>query len=508
MTEPTLPILPASAEDVGPADAGGAHFSLDVRGHCELGLVRKTNQDSAYFSPSMLLVADGMGGAAAGDLASAVAVTEISKADRHFEGEAMLEAFAGAMHRANDQLAALVADDPDLDGMGTTVTGALFSGRQLGLVHLGDSRAYLFREGRLRRLTHDHSWVQSLVDEGRIDEDEAAIHPHRSLLLKVLNGQPHQPDLALVDLTAGDRLLFCSDGLAGFTTDVQIARSLNQPDLDDVMESLVGVAYHGGGADNITVLLADVVPQDDQLDARPPETLGAATTTPIPPLAGLAASAPAASEPAAAASPTQPAPAAKPDAEHLRYAPRFRHRRRWGIGLLVGLALILLLAGAGYGGWRWTRTQFYVGAVAGHVAIFQGIPQHVPGLSLATLLETEPTLVSDLPSYYRDKVDATIQVASVAAGRVTAAELAAKADACIAKRRAGGTGSSGPSASGSATRSASASSSHRPTPPQSSHSASATHSTTSAASAPRSSPGAVDTSTASASQSASSEDCS
>lgn len=200
-------------------------FSLDIRCHSEIGLVRRNNQDSGYVSPRMLVVADGMGGAAAGDLASTVAVRHVAKADRRFsgegsparpQGEEMLTVLSGAVADANDELADLVAWDSSLEGMGTTFCGAMFSGTQLGIVHIGDSRGYLLRQGRMKRMTHDHSWVQSLIDDGRITPEEAAVHPHRSLLLKVLNGQPqHIPDTQIVDLRLGDRILFCSDGLCG-----------------------------------------------------------------------------------------------------------------------------------------------------------------------------------------------------------------------------------------------------------------------------------------------------
>ena len=175
--------------------------------HSEIGLVRKNNQDSGFASPTLLVVADGMGGAAAGDLASAVAIDTIKRIvpdpqsgeDPPTAGEEMLEVLAGAIHKANDRIADLVASDYSLDGMGTTVTSAMFDGTALGVAHIGDSRAYLLRDGILERLTHDHSWVQSLVDEGKISLEEAAVHPHRSLLLKVLNGQAaNDPDLTIV----------------------------------------------------------------------------------------------------------------------------------------------------------------------------------------------------------------------------------------------------------------------------------------------------------------------
>ncbi|MGL4831446.1 MAG: PP2C family protein-serine/threonine phosphatase, partial [Propionibacteriaceae bacterium] len=161
---------------------------LAIAAHSEIGLVRKNNQDSGYISPTMLLVCDGMGGAAAGDLASTVATQTLSGCDGNYTGEAMLDVLSAGLDDANDVILDLVNDNPDLKGMGTTVCGALFDGSQLGIIHIGDSRGYRFRDGELIRITHDHSWVQSLMDEGKITEAEAALHPHRSLLLKVLNG--------------------------------------------------------------------------------------------------------------------------------------------------------------------------------------------------------------------------------------------------------------------------------------------------------------------------------
>ena len=172
----------------------------------------------------------------------------------------MLDRLADAIHRANDRIADLVNADSSLDGMGTTVTGALFDGTELGLAHIGDSRAYRLRDGALSRLTHDHSWVQSLVDEGKISEAEAAIHPHRSLLLKVLNGQPaNDPDLAMIPVQAGDRFMFCSDGICGLVDDPEIEAALRLPDLDAALRQLVSEALAEGGIDNITAIIADVV---------------------------------------------------------------------------------------------------------------------------------------------------------------------------------------------------------------------------------------------------------
>ncbi|NHB85319.1 hypothetical protein G7085_13695 [Tessaracoccus sp. HDW20] len=259
-------------------------FSLRFTAHSEVGRVRKNNQDAGYASPTMLLVTDGMGGAAAGDLASAVASTEAARSDaRATDGEEMLERIAGIMARSNAKLSALIEEDLQLDGMGTTFCGAMFNGEQFGLAHIGDSRGYLLRDGELRQLTHDHSWVQSLIDEGKITPAQAAVHPHRSLILKVLNGQDlFDPDYELLEARLGDRIMFCSDGLSGLVDDEVMAGLLAIDDLDEAAARLAGTAYDNGGHDNITVVIGEVADQDDELDAAPGLLVGSATEVEIP----------------------------------------------------------------------------------------------------------------------------------------------------------------------------------------------------------------------------------
>jgi serine/threonine protein phosphatase PrpC len=335
-------------------------LSLRFVTHSEIGLVRKNNQDSGYASPNLLLVADGMGGAAAGDLASAVAVHTIRQIDAPTPAPQMLDALTRALHQANDRIADLVESDYSLDGMGTTVTGALFDGHELGLAHIGDSRAYLFRDGSLERLTHDHSWVQSLVDDGKINEAEALVHPHRSLLLRVLNGQPaNKPDLTRLTLLHGDRLLFCSDGLCGLVDDDSIAETLAEPELETALGRLVAEARAEGGIDNITVILADVVETEGTTGAV---VLGAAAEHDLPVVADLSSTA--VQDGVAPDEPDPPvAGAAQPDAgeDEARYNPQPPHKRRL-LRPLVGVLVLLLVVAAGLGtAYAWTRTQYYVG---------------------------------------------------------------------------------------------------------------------------------------------------
>ncbi len=400
--------------------------------HSETGPVRKNNQDSGFASPHLLVVADGMGGAAAGDLASAVAIDTIRTLDSAdgvvLEGNAMLDAMAGVLTRANDRISDLIQADHNLEGMGTTVTAALFDGTQFGLAHIGDSRAYLLRDGRLERLTHDHSWVQSLVDDGKISDEEAAVHPHRSLLLKVLNGQPaNDPDLTTVRVEPGDRLLFCSDGVCGLVDDAGIESALQVSDLAEALRMLVSEALAEGGIDNITAIVADVVEADG---GGTTATLGAAAERKIPTV-----------PPPAAASGEEPddtlirdepmvAAAAEPEDE-ARYNPQAPHRSRLVRPLVGLLALALVLAAAIGAGYAWTRTQYFVGASAGQVAIFQGLPEGLPGVALSSVYEVQPQLpVAALPPYYQEQVTAGIEVAGLDAARQTVAQLREAARRC------------------------------------------------------------------------------
>ncbi|AXE39877.1 PP2C family protein-serine/threonine phosphatase [Acidipropionibacterium virtanenii] len=446
-------------------------LSLDIRSHSEIGLVRKNNQDSGYVSPTMLVVADGMGGAAAGDLASTVAVRQVARADSRREGEEMLEVLAGAVSSANDELADLVTWDHSLEGMGTTFCGVMFDGAQLGLVHIGDSRGYMYRDGDLERMTHDHSWVQSLVDEGRITESEAAVHPHRSLLLKVLNGQPqHTPDTKLVDAHQGDRLLFCSDGLCGFVPDHVISEILGQDSLDDAMALLITEAHAAGGSDNITIVLADVVAQDDALDATEPKIIGAAAFTAVPeheataPIPVVPATPTPESKGSARRSAEAPLLFDSEAEESIRYAPIDPERRRGRAWLFSVLGVLLIALVAFFGAHVYLGDQYYVGDQDGTVAIYQGIPDSLAWVQLSRVAETTDISTSDLPIYYRTKVESTISVDSIDSARATVAELRSGAQRCKALK-ATPEPSTSPEASGSPSSSAA--------PPSASASASA-----------------------------------
>jgi PPM family protein phosphatase len=415
--------------------------------HSEVGLVRKNNQDSAYASADLIVVADGMGGAAAGDLASAVAVKAISDLDADLAARLeaateqrptnapdglpdgptgdLLAVTADALDRANQALAALTEDDPALDGMGTTLCGFILLGDGAGLVNIGDSRAYLLRDGVLGRVSKDHSWVQTLVDAGRITEEEALDHPHRSLIMRVLNGKPnHHPDLEFLELHPDDRLLVCSDGLCGLVTDAQIAPLAANPDREVAVASLVDLAHAAGGYDNITIILADVV-EGEPTDGV--QVLGSARTQQVPSLAEPTTRIP--------LLPSRTPRARNPEDE--RYAPVSGRGTRLGLKVALGILLpVLVLVAGGFGWYSYSQTRFYLGPNDQAVAVFRGVPDTIVGRPLSQVVAEDGVLLSELPPLYVDQVKKLIPVTDLAAGKSRLAELKVIAAKCVAQRAA------------------------------------------------------------------------
>jgi protein phosphatase len=227
----------------------------------DVGLVREGNEDSGYAGPHLLAVADGVGGHAAGEVASAATITTIAALDAEDSGPDLVSTLAGAVAAANLRLQELISSDPSIEGMGTTLTALLWSEGYAALCHIGDSRAYLLRDGQFIQITHDHTLVQSLVDMGKITAEDVATHPHRSLLLRALDGRTiAETDLALLETYLGDRYLLCSDGLSGVVSEQTLHQVLaSVRDLDEVTSRLVELAIEGGGPDNITCIVADVI---------------------------------------------------------------------------------------------------------------------------------------------------------------------------------------------------------------------------------------------------------
>jgi PPM family protein phosphatase len=227
----------------------------------DVGLQREANEDAAYAGERLLAVADGMGGHAAGEVASAAVIDALKPLDTQVPAGELLNALDHAVRQASRTLTEMAQADPGLSGMGTTLTALLWSGSQLGLVHIGDSRAYLVRDGKVFQITNDHTMVQTLLDDGKITAEEVASHPQRNLILRALATNLRcEPDLQLREARPGDRYLLCSDGLHDAADAASIATVLlTVADPDQAAKDLVALAMEGGGPDNITSIVADVV---------------------------------------------------------------------------------------------------------------------------------------------------------------------------------------------------------------------------------------------------------
>ncbi len=242
----------------------------------ETGPVREINEDAAYASGRLLVLADGVGGAAHGEVASSTTELVMRRIDQRPLDGSVLEVLAAAVLETRDVLETAARMGGGLAEMSTTLIAVLTDGEQIGLAHLGDSRAYLLGEAGLLRLTRDHTWVQDLVDEGSISLEQAREHPYRSVVTRALDGRQHaEPDLALVAAGPGDRLLVCSDGVSDYLDDDTIAAALRDGEVDAAATALVARAIEAGTRDNVTAVVADVVTAASE-EPVPPVKVGAA----------------------------------------------------------------------------------------------------------------------------------------------------------------------------------------------------------------------------------------
>ncbi|QNG20793.1 serine/threonine protein phosphatase [Rhodococcus triatomae] len=343
------------------------------------GLVRSNNEDSVYAGARLLALADGMGGHAAGEVASQLMIAALAHLDDDEPGEDLLGKLERATRAGNDSIAEHVEEDPELDGMGTTLTAILFAGTKLGLVHIGDSRAYLLRDDALTQITRDDTFVQSLVDEGRITAEQAHTHPQRSLIMRALTGNEIEPTLTMREARAGDRYLLCSDGLSDVVSDETIENTMREGSEDECADRLIELALRSGGPDNVTVVVADVIDLD--YGQSHPIVAGAASTdeeedTPPPNTAAGRA---------AAMRPPRATPKRViPQAEEA--PPTKKRRRLWWV--LLALGLIAVLAVGAVVGRTVIRGSYYVGADQDRVTVLQGVQGSVLGYPLQ-----EPDLV-------------------------------------------------------------------------------------------------------------------
>jgi PPM family protein phosphatase len=395
-------------------------LTLRYAAQSDRGLIRDLNQDSVYAGPRLLAVADGMGGMAAGDVASNIVIAAMAPLDEDVPGDALVDALRHAVGQANQHLRDTVDANPQLEGMGTTLTAVLFSGSKFGMVHIGDSRAYLLRGGDFAQITKDDTYVQMLVDEGRVSPEEASSHPQRSLLTRALDGRDIDPEYSVRQVLAGDRYLICSDGLSGVVSADTIGQTMREiADPQACVERLVQLALRGGGPDNITVVIADAIDKDIMEQA--PIVGGAAAidrgnTT-------VADSSTAAARAAAlrAPQPTQPTPA-EPDGYDREPRPKDHPVRT----TLLVLVLLAVLGGGLWLGYNYTQDQYYVGATdGGQIAIFRGVPGQIAGLDLSSVNETSPSRLDDLTAVAQERVKDGIHAENRSDAVQTLAQLTA-----------------------------------------------------------------------------------
>ncbi|MET9546789.1 Stp1/IreP family PP2C-type Ser/Thr phosphatase [Streptomyces sp. NPDC006627] len=433
-------------------------LSLRFAAGSHKGMIREGNEDSGYAGPRLLAIADGMGGQAAGEVASSEVISTLVTLDDDVPGSDILTSLGTAVQRANDQLRLMVEEDPQLEGMGTTLTALLWTGQRLGLVHVGDSRAYLLRDGVLTQITQDHTWVQRLVDEGRITEEEATTHPQRSLLMRALGSGDHvEPDLSIREVRAGDRYLICSDGLSGVVSHQTMEDALaSYQGPQETVQELIQLALRGGGPDNITVIVADV------LDIDSGDTLaGQLSDTPV--VVGAVAENQLQSQddgamqtPAGRASGLgRPVPPQSPHGQGGGFGPpgsgdttgyvpegsfgayddddfvKAGGGRKWLKRSLYVVLALAVIGGGLYGGYRWTQTQYYVGTKDEHIALYRGIDQDLAWVSLSKVEKDHPEIeLKYLPPYQRKQVEATIAEGNLDEARSKIQELGLQASAC------------------------------------------------------------------------------
>jgi protein phosphatase len=303
----------------------------------DIGKVREGNEDSYLVQPPLYAVADGMGGARGGEVASNLALDTVEDLSRDGKGT-----LADQVRQANRAVHERSIEDASVSGMGTTLTAVRAEGGGLRLVHVGDSRAYLLRAGAFRQLTKDHTLVARMVKSGEISQAEADIHPHRNVLTRVLGTEPDvKVDEDTVPLLDGDRILLCSDGLTSMVAGEQIQAILEtEPDPQRSADRLIKAALRAGGVDNITVLILDAHGEDG--DEPPgPETGGP----------------------------------------------------RWGRWVAGALAAVVLMVGAFFAFRAYVDRQWYVGVADDRVAVYRGLPAHPLGISLSKVDTT-----TDIPA--------------------------------------------------------------------------------------------------------------
>lgn len=385
----------------------------------DVGKVRSSNQDSGYAGVNLFFVADGMGGHAGGDIASAITAQHVATADEPVENSQQAEQkLIDYIWQANEKLGASVAEHPELAGMGTTFSGIFVNGTSVSIGHIGDSRIYLARDGIVKQITSDHTFVQRLVDTGRITEEEALVHPRRSVLMRVLGDVEQFPevDLETFETKPGDRWMVCSDGLSGVVPEGLMHRILlSKSTVQEATDLLVGEALEFGAPDNVTVVLVDVLDAKDEVDVSPARTfVGSAASevvieerkgrrilrilNPMTLIEML-------QKPE---DPTSFAPESEELLEKILKDTKGRIRAR---RLRQIATYLLIVAAATYGlflAYEYTQTRYFVGTSDGVVVIYKGIKEELGPFKFSTVYEVSNITLDSLTDFQREALERSI----------------------------------------------------------------------------------------------------
>ena len=389
----------------------------------DIGRVRSSNQDSGYAGVNLFFVADGMGGHAGGDIASAIASQHISLADEPLATSAEAEQkLIDYIYQAKQKIDASVKQHPSITGMGTTLSAMMVTGTKVTIAHIGDSRIYLARDGVVKQITTDHTFVQRLVDTGRISEEEALVHPRRSVLMRVLGDIEQFPevDIDTYETKPGDRWMACSDGLSGVVPD-QLMKNilLSNVDIQEAGELLVGEALEFGAPDNVTVVLVDVVDAQDEIEFSPGRILvgSAANEVVIEQRKGL--------QVLRLLNPLTLLELLQKPEDPVSFAPeseellekilketkgRVRARRFRQIA-----TYLLLIAVASYGLFlaiEYTQTRYFVAINDGYVVIFKGIKEELGPFKFSSVYEVTDVSVDSLTDFQREALERSITAES------------------------------------------------------------------------------------------------
>lgn len=446
-------------------------FASAIGSH--VGMVRANNQDSGYAGDHLFLVADGMGGHAGGDVASALLTKDLAKLDGPPSGSASqtTELLRRSLLSANKMLRNTVGTHPELAGLGTTFVGFITVGNQLALAHIGDSRLYLLRDGHMRQVTKDHTFVQRLVDSGRITEEEAKFHPRRSVLMRVLGDVESSPeiDTEVLDTRPGDVWMLCSDGLCGYVEDDDIERILlRRVSLQGATDDLIDKSLAHGAPDNVTVVIVETMDEGETVTAGSVydtvELTGdplfadeiadgfadelATSTSPIatiagdaeihapknPRFVGSAANAPILRDGEMTTGRTRLANRRRmrrlPVVEESHFEARAdeylaellaetrrSNRRRRIMALLGVLAVLAAIGTALLFGYQWTQTRYFVGTDGESVVIFQGVNQNLGSFSLYSVAEDTGIPLDALDGLERRTIERTLSAGSLKEAR-------------------------------------------------------------------------------------------